>query len=206
MWSCGVPSVVKMWGWGYVWRCMCDLKARQPFLLMVMRVHEPALPTHTRKRRHTCRDLTSIHGIKWSVKNRSERTSCLYKQPNAIQMFHVSHVPMKSAHVSPKWQNIATLKWYTPTEARTSVHTASAAALWLWSGVKMSHPLCIFIVHFSVFAWVPSQWKWAMSLYFYAFLVLGAGDQLLFLQTSPDMTGTLRRIHAALLTAMLICI
>lgn len=33
--------------------------------------------SHTRT--HT--DLTSIHGIKWSVKNRSERTSCLYKQP-----------------------------------------------------------------------------------------------------------------------------
>lgn len=69
---------------------------------------------------------------------------------NAIQMFHASPVPTKSAHVSSKWQNIASLKWYTLTVARTSVRTTSAAALWLWSGVKMSAPLPVFIVHFTL--------------------------------------------------------
>lgn len=43
--------------------------------------------------------------------------------------------------------------WYTLTEARTSVRTTAAAALWLWSEVKMSAPLPVFIVHFNVFAW-----------------------------------------------------
>lgn len=88
---------------------------------------------------------------------------------NAIQMFHASPVPMKSAHVSAKWQNIAPLKWYTLTEARTSVSTTSAAALWLGSEVKMSAPLPVFILHFTVYSWVPSQWKWALSLYFFTF-------------------------------------
>lgn len=102
-----------------------------------------------------------------------------YKQPKRYPDVPCLSVPTKSAHVSAKWQNIAPLKWYTLTEARTSVRTTSAAALWLWSGVKMSAPLPVFIVHF--FAWVPSQWKWAISLYFYFCLALCARDQLFFL-------------------------
>lgn len=78
---------------------------------------------------------------------------------NAIQMFYASPVPVKSAHVSAEWQNIASLNWYTLTESRTLLYSASATALWRWSGVKMSTPLPVFTVHFTVFAWLPSRFN-----------------------------------------------
>lgn len=74
---------------------------------------------------HTHRDLTSIHGIKWSVKTGQRGLPVFINSLNAIQMFHAFPVLTKPAHVSVKRQNIAYLKWFTLTEARTRVHTTS---------------------------------------------------------------------------------
>lgn len=86
---------------------------------------------HVLIHKHECRhtrlytDLTSIHGIKWSVKTGQRGLPVFINSLNAIQMFHAFPVPTKPAHVSVKWQNIASLKWYTLTEARARVHSTS---------------------------------------------------------------------------------
>lgn len=138
---------------------------------MVAHVTEPSL--HTQTHAQVWHQSMALNEV-WKTGQRG--LPVFINSLNAIQMLHASPVPTKSAHVSAKWQNIASLKWYTLTEARTSVRTTSAAARWLWYGIKMSAPVPVFIVHFTVFAWVPSQWKWEISLYFY--LCLATGDQL----------------------------
>lgn len=66
------------------------------------------------------------------------------------------------------------------------VPTSMTAALWLWCGVKVSASPPVFIVRFTVFAWVPSQWKWAISLHFYFCQTICAGDELCFLPSRSD--------------------
>lgn len=105
---------------------------------------------------------------------------------NAIQMFHAFPVLTKSAHVSAKWQNIASLKWYTLTQARTWVRTPSLCCTLtkVWSK-NVSSSGCIYCV-FCCLCLSATPMKMSNISLFFTYFCMAAPvmDELLFIDVT----------------------
>lgn len=95
--------------------------------------------------------LTSIHGIKWSVKNRSERTSCLYKQPKCCPDVPCLSYPKEICSRQPSMAKYSLFKViYTNRGEDSSMYCLSCHLEWKCQ---------LIYLYFFVFVWVWSQWN-----------------------------------------------